>query len=801
MRLHYFLLILITTYSPLVVDAHPPVHHPSTTAWYTSPATNFTTTLPLGNGRLGAAVWGTAIENVTLNEDSLWNGSFVDRVNPDAYAAVGPVRALLAEGKITAAGQRTLRDMVGIPPLPQSYSALGALRVDFGHEEALTRNYTRMLDLRTGMVTVEYLYQGVTFRREYVASYPDDVLAVRLSASAPGRLNLVCSLERDVQVVNQTAGVEDGVGMLVLNALSIAEAEGPIRFSSQARIVAQDGRMGVDGRSIVVAGASTVEIVFDAETSYRYPSASERETALERKLQNALTKKFPGVQKDAVSDYARLSERVDLHLGSSGAHGDLPTDTRLRNYQDTPDNDPELVALIFHFGRHCLIASSRARNTTTTTSLPANLQGLWNQDYDPAWGGRFTLDINLEMNYWPAHVTNLADTFAPFLELVETIQPRGQAVARRMYHCDNGGFVLHHNTDLWGDAAPVDNGSTWTMWPMGGAWLSANLMEHYRFTQDEALLRDRIWPILRSAARFFDCYLFPVQGWLSTGPSLSPEAAFLVPEEMSVAGRAEGIDLAPTMDNALLHGLFEAVIETCTSLNITGADLERAQHNLARLRPPQINPAGRIMEWREDYTAQEPGHRHLSPIVGLYPLSQLTPLVNRTLAEAARAFLEWRVENGSGSTGWSRAWIISLYARLWAGEQAWNHTQMYVQRFVSANLWNTDSGPATVFQVDGNLGFSAAVAEMLLQSHRGVHLLPALPRGVEKGWVKGLVARGGFVVDVSWEQGLLVEARIEARVGGVLKLRVQDGRGFRVNGVVYRGEIVTVKGGVYVVTP
>ncbi|PYI16065.1 alpha-L-fucosidase 2 precursor [Aspergillus violaceofuscus CBS 115571] len=785
--------------------ATPFSFNPSTVSWHTAPATNFTTTLPIGNGRLGAAVWGgPAIENITLNEDSLWNGSFVDRVNPHAYGALAPVRQLLAGGDITAAGQRTLRDMAGVPALPQSYSALGALQLDFGFGEGEVGNYTRALDLRTGAVAVEFEVSGVAFRREYVVSYPDDVLAVRLSSSQPGALDVVCSLERAVFVVERSANVDsDGVGRLVLKANSLEEERGPIRVASEARIVASGGQIDANGTSIVVQGASTVDIFFDAETSYRYPSASQCEAVLEQKLQNAVKRGFETVEHNAVSDYAALSTRVDLDLGSSGASGSLPTDTRLLNYRHSPDSDPELVTLMFHFGRHCLIASSRRsiNASSSSPSLPANLQGLWNQDYDPAWGGRFTLDINLEMNYWPAQVTNLAETFTPFLDLMDIILPRGQAVARSMYHCDNGGYVLHHNTDLWGDAAPVDNGTTWTMWPMGGAWLSANLMDHYRFIQDTTLLRDRIWPLLRSAAQFYECYLFPFEGYLSTGPSISPEAAFLVPDNMSVAGSAEGIDIAPTMDNALLYALFHSVLETCTILQLSSSECTRANQTLARIKPPQISPAGRIMEWRLDYEEQDPGHRHMSPIVGLYPLSQLTPLVNTTLAAAAKAFLDWRIDSGSGSTGWSRTWTMSLYARLFDGAAVWNNTQIYLQTFVSPNLWNTDSGPDTVFQIDGNFAFTAAIAEMLVQSHAGVvHLLPALAGKVATGSVRGLVARGGFVVDIDWEDGGLKEARIVSRSGGALRVRVQDGKVFRVNGVVYTGPVETVVGGVYVVT-
>ncbi|PYI01394.1 alpha-L-fucosidase 2 precursor [Aspergillus sclerotiicarbonarius CBS 121057] len=771
--------------------------NPSHVSWYTTPANNFTSSLPIGNGRLGASIWGTAIENVTLNENSIWSGPFINRVNPRSYGALWPARSLLAEGNITKGGEVTLDNMVGIPDSPQSYSALGSLRLDFGHEEAGTGNYTRALDLRTGVVGVEYMSRGVGFRREYVASYPDGVVALRLSSSRPGGLDVVCSLERDRYVVGNTARVVDGEGVLTLTANSSAQTD-PIRFTTEARIVADGGRITSNGTAVVVRGASTVDLFLDTETSYRYASRTEWEAEVKKKLDAASSAGYGTIKANAIADYSALSQRVDLDLGSSGSAGNLPTDTRLVNFRSNPNSDPELVSLMFNFGRHSLISSSRA---SESPALPANLQGLWNQDFDPAWGGRFTIDINLEMNYWPAEVTNLADTFSPFIDLMDIVQARGLAVAKSMYHCSNGGYVLHHNTDLWGDAAPVDNGTTWTMWPMGAAWLSANLIEHYRFTRDETVLRERIWPLLQSAARFYYCHLFPFEGYYSTGPSISPEAAFIVPDDLSVAGNEEGIDIAPTMDNSLLYELFQSVIETCEILQINITDCTNATSYLAKIKPPQIGSSGRILEWRLDYEEADPGHRHMSPIFGLFPGYQMAPLVNETLATAAKAFLDWRIAHGSGSTGWSRTWTMNLYARLFNGDQVWNHTQIYLQRFPSPNLWNTDSGPDTVFQIDGNFGFTSGIAEMLLQSYDVVHLLPALPTAVPDGHVFGLVARGNFVVDMVWEGGVLSQANITSRSGSSLDLRVQGGVNFIVNGEAYAGSVSTDVGKVYTVVP
>ncbi|KAL5357112.1 Six-hairpin glycosidase-like protein [Aspergillus floccosus] len=770
---------------------------PSRYTWYEAPASDFAGSLPIGNGRLGATVWGTAVENITLNENSIWSGPFQDRVNPNAYDGFTQARSLLEKGDMTSAGQVTLRDMASIPTSPREYHPLGVLHLDFNHNMNLMTNYRRYLDLYNGNAVVEYDYNGVRYSREYLASAPAGILAIRVTASEPGNLTIACSLARDRYVIENSASSPNGTGLLRLKA-NTGDMEDPIQFISEARIFSHGGRVVSNSTTVVVRDATSVEIFFDAETSYRYQNEDEREAELDRKLSTTLGRGYNAVKTAAAADHLSLARRVSLDLGSSGSAGKLPTDTRLKNYKDNPDSDPELATLMFNFGRHSLIASSRQ---SASPGLPANLQGIWNQDYSPAWGGKYTVDVNLEMNYWPAEVTNLADTFDPFIDLMETVVPHGIDVAKRMYHCDNGGYILHHNTDLWGDAAPVDNGTTWTMWPMGSAWLSENLIQHYRFTRNKEVLRERIWPLLKSAAQFYYCYLFDFDGYYSSGPSISPENAFVVPSGMSVAGKSEGIDISPTMDDALLYELFKSVIETAEILDITGEEVDKAQEYLAKIKLPQIGSFGQIMEWRKDYEETDPGHRHMSPIVGLYPGSQLTPLVNQTLADAAKVFLDRRIEHGSGSTGWSRTWTMCLYARLLDGDAVWKHTQVFLQTYPSVNLWNTDHGPGTSFQIDGNFGFTAGIAEMLLQSHQVVHLLPALPSAVPTGHVSGLVARGNFVVDIQWAEGSLTQATVKSRSGGQLSLRVQDGRPFTVNGKEYTGPISTSVGKSYKIMP
>lgn len=563
--------------------------------------------------------------------------------------------------------------------------------------------------------------------------------------------------------------------------------------------------MTSDGKTISVSGADTVDIFFDAETSYRYSSASAGQAELKRKLDAAVSAGYPAVRSAAIADFSGLMGRVKLDLGSSNA-GTQPTNQRLSSFKNNANADPQLMTLMFNYGRHLLAASSR---DTGALSLPANLQGIWNQDYSPAWQSKYTININLEMNYWPALVTNLAETHKPFFDLLNVAIPRGQAVAQKMYGCSSG-FVLHHNTDLWGDAAPVDRGTTYTVWPMGATWLSTHAMEHYRFTQDRAFLQQTAWPILREAARFHFCYLFQWNGYWTSGPSLSPENGFVVPSSMRTSGRTEGLDISIEMDNQLLHQLFTDVNETCAVLGLANdADCAKAATYLPKIQPPRVAPNGRIQEWRDSsYGESEPGHRHMSPLWGLYPGKQLTPSTSSSsssatkLSAAAQALLDHRMSSGSGSTGWSRAWVMNLYARLWQGDTAWGHGQALIQRFTLPNMWNSDSGGSSAFQIDGNFGFVAGIAEMFLQSHNDVvHLLPALPKAVASGSASGLAARGGFVVDqMVWSGGALTSAQITSKSGGTLAVRVQGGTAFSVNGAAYSGPISTTAGGVYKIT-
>ncbi|KAI0162710.1 putative alpha-L-fucosidase 2 precursor [Pestalotiopsis sp. NC0098] len=763
--------------------------------WYDEPGTSFSEGLAIGNGRIGALVYGSATENITLNENSVWSGLFQDRINNKSLEAFPQARQLLVDGNLTDAANLVLRDMAGIPTTNRAYSVTNNLVLDFGHSEGDWENYERWLDTLDGNVGVSYDYNNVTYSREVIAQFPSGVITLRLNASQEGALNVNVALARTRGILWQGASLDNKTVTMDVGG----DDAGSIAFSSGVRVVA-DGDVSVDGTSLVVTGATVVDLFYDAETEFQWSSQDLYQEAVTNKLADAVSTGFDDLKSDAIDDHSALIGRVALDIGSSGDVALVATDERILNYQTNPDADPQFVSLAYQFGRHLLVSASRDTGGTGL-GVPANLQGIWNDNYSPPWGGKYTININTEMNYWLAEPTNLVETLRPLWDLMGRGRDRGTEVAERMYGCP--GYVTHHNHDIWGDAVPHDNGTQYTMWPFSNLWLLSHMMEHYRFTGDQSFLKDTAWDLFYDAAAFWNCYLFEYNGYTTSGPSASPENSFIVPDNMSVAGEEASIDLSPTMDTLLLREFFTNVLAIASDLGISTTDdevLSNVQTLLDGLRPALIGQYGQIQEWRIDYVEAEPDNRHISHLWDLFPNSRFTPLVNQTLADAARVSIERRLAAGGAATGWSRSWVSACYARLLDGNQFYNQTQQLLQGHVMPNMFNAINAGSTLFQIDSNFGVVAAITESLLQSHAGVvHVLPALADKIPTGSVTGLVARGGFEVSISWEDGALAEATIKSRLGNTLTVRVADGVSFKIDGEE-TDSIETTTGSTYTVT-
>lgn len=739
--------------------------------WYRQPATEFNHALPVGNGRLGAMVSGDpAHERIWLNEDTLWSGGPYDPSRDGGAEALPEIRRLLFAGDFARAHDLFGRTMMGIPYEQMKYQPLGDLRLEFpGHEAPA--EYRRELDLDTAITRVSYVVDGVTFEHEVFASPIDDVIVVRLTADRPGAITFAANLHGARNQSHSNYGTDyfwmdalppDGLRLTGKNS-DFLGIEGRLRYEARVRAIAAGGETRVDYRTLHVKGADAVTLLIAAATSFidfRDVSGDPTATVAEH-LDPASRKPYEQMRADHVREHQRLFERVRLEVGSD--LGDLPTDERITKYQ--AGADPGLVALYFQFGRYLLLTSSRPGTQAT------NLQGVWNADSNPWWDSKYTVNINLPMNYWSADVGNLPETLEPLERLVREVAESGRSVARK--HWGARGWVLHQNTDLWRAAAPMD-GPSWGAWPMGGAWLSTQLWDHYLFEPDPEYL-ERVYPLIRGAVRFALDILVehPETGWLVTAPSNSPENFPAWPGNErffdEVTGsylKARTIAVAPTMDMQILRALFAAFDEAAGILGRDDELRSEARGARERLAPHQIGRGGRLQEWIEDWDDIEPDHRHLSHLWALFPGTGITPDETPDLAEAARAAI---LARGTGGCGWSMGWQAGLWARLHEGDRALGQVAAL---FDGRTLPNLFSLCGRALQVDGNLGATASIAEMLLQSHAGaIQLLPALPAAWSSGSVSGLRARGGFEIDLDWSGGALTRARIQASIDGPCRVR------------------------------
>lgn len=707
--------------------------------WYDRPASRWDQALPAGSGRLGCMEYGGPWrERWQMNEDSVWDGGPRDRLNPDAAAALPRVRELLREGRPDAAEDLARRALTSTPEKQRNYQPLADLVLEHSGPAPAVTAYRRALALEDGRLTVAFTAGGVRYTRETFASCPDGVIAIRLAADKAGALAFTCRLERG-------RGQYERGGHIGRDTLWLAGGQS-LGFCAMLRLADTDGRAEALGETLRVAGGSYAVLLATGASAWR---AADPAAACAAVLDAAAAQGWAALSRRQREDFAPLIDACRLELDGPDRSG-LPTDRRLQAYA-AGAADPGLEALYFQYGRYLLASSSRPG------SLPANLQGVWNDRFLPPWGSKYTININTEMNYWPAARTGLAQCELPLFDLLERLRQTGGDIARRMYGCR--GFCAHHNTDLWADAAPQDSWIPGSYWPLGAAWLATHLWRHCARTGDRETLAAH-YEMLREAVRFCLDYLEEDgEGRLVTNPSVSPENTYLLPD-----GTPGRMCVGSAMDEQILRELLGGFLQAARALGRDGGVEQEAAAALPRLRPTAIGPDGRLLEWAEPYAEAEPGHRHISHLFGLFPGGEIDPDTTPALAAAARKTLEHRLAHGGGHTGWSRAWIIGLWAHLHDGPAAGEHLRALLSGSTFENLMDNHPDKAgAVFQIDGNLGAAAAMADCLAQARPGlVRLLPALPPGWRGGRVRGLWLEGGLRADLAWQDGRLARARLTA---------------------------------------
>ena len=757
--------------------------------WYNTPAAEWTEALPVGNGRLGGMLYGDPlVEHLQVNEESLWGGVKVPNNNPGALENLPRIRKLILESNIPEAYELAEKHLAGIPGKTWSYQTVGDIYFRFADTAATVTDYRRELDLSTGIATVSFKKNGKKVEYEVFVPAREDIIVITMNSQDEGGLDMDIMMTRPQDAVIKVS--ENRIDMEGQVVDPADPERGPagehMRFFASLIVTNCDGKLTAGEQSLNYSGGKEITLFFNARTDYNFDllnldSAIDPRKDCTEAISKASCTSMSQIRNGHKTEYSTMFNRVQFSLGGDPALDGIPTDERLRRFQSGED-DPGLIATYFQYGRYLLMGSSRY-----PARLPANLQGIWNKDINAPWNSDYHTNINLQMNYWPAEVCNLTETAEPLIRFMKELTAPGSVTARETYGAK--GWTLHHTTDIFGKTAVID-GVYWGMFPLGGAWMTLPLWEHYEFPLDTAFLQERAYPVMKGAAEFIRTFLVPDnQGRLVTVPSYSPENSYIDP----ASGKEFKLTYAPSMDNQIIR----EVLGNCRKASaILGVDQEWAdslQLILDRVPADRVASNGTIMEWIEEYQEAEPGHRHMSHLFAMYPGTQITPETPELYA-AARKTLEKRLENGGGHTGWSRAWIINFYARLLDGDEAYLHLRKLLEKSTLPNLF--DNHPP--FQIDGNFGGTAGIAEMLLQSHNGVvRVLPALPEAWPDGEVSGLKARGNFEVGIEWIGGAPTMISVKSLSGAPLKMTYQgnDIQMETEKGVTYRfdGDLKWIK--------